>query len=446
MSMNIASIQHIHARQVLDSRGVPTVEVVVTLQGGAQGTAIVPSGASTGHAEALELRDGDPTFYAGKSVRKAVENVRRVLAPALLGHDAMDQAHIDETILALDGTANKTRLGANALLGLSLAVAHAAAAAQNIPLYRYLGGGPSGRPAALLPMPMVNILSGGLHAAPSGGGPAVDIQDYLAIPIGAPDYATALHWLSRVRMATGELLAQDGYEATLVAHEGGYGPRLPDNEAGLRYLTQGVERAGLRPGEDIAIALDVAASHFYQHGGYVFSLEQRAMNAGEMVERLAGWAQRYPLVSIEDGLAEEDWEGWRLLTQRLGHLQLLGDDLFVTNPVRLQKGLDLGVGNAILIKVNQIGTLSETLHTIRLAQAYGYNPVISARSGETEDTTIADLAVATGAGQIKIGSLRGSERLAKYNRLLRIAEELGDNARWPGRSLFDFSKGSTKHA
>jgi enolase len=391
----------------------------------------VPSGASTGHAEALELRDGDPTFYAGKSVRKAVENVQRVLTPPLLGHDATDQTGIDETILAFDGTATKTRLGANALLGVSLAVAHAAAAARGLPLYRYLGGDS----ATLLPMPMVNILSGGLHA-----GGAVDMQDYLAIPIGAPDYPSALHWLSRVRMATGELLAQDGYEATLVAHEGGYGPRLPDNEAGLRYLTQGIERAGLRPGEDIAIALDVASTHFYQDGSYLFSVEQRAMSADMLVNRLAEWSQQYPLISIEDGLAEEDWEGWRALTQRLGHLQLLGDDLFVTNPQRLQKGLDLGVANAVLIKVNQIGTLTETLRTVRLAQAHGYNPVISARSGETEDTTIADLAVATGAGQIKIGSLRGSERLAKYNRLLRIAEELGDDARWPGRSLFDFSK------
>jgi enolase len=313
-------------------------------------------------------------------------------------------------------------------------VAHAAAAALNMPLYRYLGGDS----ATLLPMPMVNILSGGLHAAPRGR-PAVDIQDYLAIPIGAPDYPTALHWLSCVRMATGELLAQDGYEATLVAHEGGYGPRLPDNEAGLRYLTQGIERAGLRPGEEIAIALDVASTHFYQNGSYIFSVEKRAMSAGMLVDRLAEWTQRYPLVSIEDGLAEEDWDGWRVLTQRLGHLQLLGDDLFVTNPLRLQKGLDLGVANAVLIKVNQIGTLTETLRTVRLAQTHGYNPVISARSGETEDTTIADLAVATGAGQIKVGSLRGSERLAKYNRLLRIAEELGDDARWPERGLFDLS-------
>jgi enolase len=422
------SIERIHARQVLDSRGTPTVEVEVTLHGGATGLAIVPSGASTGQAEALELRDADPTDYAGKSVHHAVRHVVETLAPALHGLDATAQEQIDETMVALDGTLNKARLGANALLGVSLAVAHAAAAGLHLPLYRYLGSAK----ATLLPMPMVNILSGGLHA-----GGAVDLQDYLAIPVGAPDFPTALRWLSRVRQAAGELLAADGYEAVLVAHEGGYGPRLPDNEAGLRYLTQAVERAALRPGEDVVIALDVAATHFHDQGRYHFTVEDRTMSADEMVERLAGWTGRYPLVSIEDGLAEEDWEGWRVLTQRLGHLQLLGDDLFVTNPTRLQKGIDGGVANAVLVKVNQIGTLTETLRTVRLAQAHGYNPVISARSGETEDTTIADLAVATGAGQIKVGSLRGSERLAKYNRLLRIAEELGAEARFPGRELFN---------
>jgi enolase len=427
MSNQVLEIGSIHARQVLDSRGTPTVEVDVLLRGGAQGRAIVPSGASTGQAEALELRDGDPDDYAGKSVHRAVQHVQQTLAPAILGMNASEQAAIDERLIELDGTPNKARLGANAILGLSLAVAHAAAAAQGLPLYRYLGGDE----ATLLPMPMVNILSGGLHA-----GGAVDMQDYLAIPIGAPDYPTALAWLSRVRRATGELLAADGYEATLVAHEGGYGPRLPDNEAGLRYLTQGIERAGLHPGDDVVIALDVASTHFYRNGRYLFAVEDRAMSAAELVERLDDWTGRYPIVSIEDGLAEEDWDGWQILTRRLGQIQLLGDDLFVTNPARLQRGIDLGVANAVLIKVNQIGTLTETLQTVRLAQAHGYNPVISARSGETEDTTIADLAVATGAGQIKVGSLRGSERLAKYNRLLRIAEELGEGARWPGRTLF----------
>lgn len=427
MTDHSLQIQSVQARQVLDSRGGPTVEVEVALRGGGVGRAIVPSGASTGQAEALELRDGDPHDYAGKSVRRAVANVTAVLAPPLIGMEATQQTQIDETILALDGTPNKARLGANALLGVSLAVAHAAAAGQQMPLYRYLGGDK----ATLLPMPMVNILSGGLHA-----GGAVDMQDYLAIPIGAPDYAAALHWLSRVRKATGELLAQDGYEAVLVAHEGGYGPRLPDNEAGLRYLTQAIERAGLRPAEDVAIALDVASTHFYQDERYHFAVEERAMSAAELVERLADWVERYPIISIEDGLAEEDWVGWRRLTQWLGRIQLLGDDLFVTNPARLQTGIDLGVANAVLIKLNQVGTLTETVQTVRLAQAHGYNPVISARSGETEDTTIADLAVATRAGQIKVGSLRGSERLAKYNRLLRIAEELGDDAEWPGRSIF----------
>lgn len=413
---------------MLDSRGRPTVEVDVWLAGGAFGRAIVPSGASTGRAEALELRDGDPTFYRGRSVIQAVRNVETVLAPALLGRDALDQVAIDETLRTLDGTPNKSRLGANALLGVSLAVAHAAAASQQLPLYRHLGGDE----ATLLPMPMVNILSGGLHA-----GHAVDIQDFLVIPIGAPDYPTALHWVSQVREATGELLAEHGLDATLVADEGGFGPSLPDNEAGLRFLTQGIERAGLHPGHDVAIGLDVAASHFYQAGGYHLAVEGRVMTATELVERLGEWAQRYPIVSIEDGLAEEDWDGWQVLTRRLGHLQLVGDDLFVTNPTRLQRGIEAGVANAILIKPNQIGTLSETLETVRLAQRAGYNPIISARSGETEDTTIADLAVATGAGQIKVGSLRGSERLAKYNRLLRIAEELGANARWPDRHLFD---------
>jgi len=425
------AIQKIHARQVFDSRGQPTVEVEVTLHDGVTGRAIVPSGASTGGAEALELRDGDPAIYAGKSVHQAVQNVQTVLAPALIGQAATDQTGIDQLLIDLDGTPNKAHLGANALLGISLAVAQAAAAAQNLPLYRYLGGDE----ATLLPMPMVNILSGGLHA-----GGAVDLQDYLAIPLGAPDYPTALHWVSRVRQATGELLAAAGYEATLVAHEGGFGPRLPDNESGLRFLTQAIERADLRPGEDVAIGLDVAATHFYADGRYNFAVERRAMSADEMVERLADWSKRYPIVSLEDGLAEEDWAGWQLMSERLGHLQLLGDDLFVTNPVRLQKGIEASIANAVLIKVNQIGTLSETLQTVRLAQANGYNPVISARSGETEDTMIADLAVATGAGQIKIGSLRGSERLAKYNRLLRIAETLGDRARWPSRRLFDFRR------
>jgi enolase len=427
MSDPALSIEHIHARQVLDSRGTPTVEVEVTLRGGATGLAIVPSGASTGQAEALELRDGKPEDYAGKSVHRAVRHVLDTLAPALQGLDATAQEQVDETMITLDGTPNKARLGANAILGVSLAVAHAAAAGLHLPLYRYLGG----VEATLLPMPMVNILSGGLHA-----GGAVDLQDYLAIPVGAPDYPTALQWLSRVRRAAGELLAADGYEAVLIAHEGGYGPRLPDNETGLRYLTQAIERAALHPGEDVAIALDVAATHFYDQGRYHFAVEDRTMAADEMVERLAGWTQRYPIISIEDGLAEEDWEGWRVLTGRLGHIQLLGDDLFVTNPARLRKGIEMGVANAVLIKVNQIGTLTETLRTVRLAQAHGYNPVISARSGETEDTTIADLAVATGAGQIKVGSLRGSERLAKYNRLLRIAEELGNAARFSGRELF----------
>lgn len=424
-------IQKIQARQVLDSRGQPTVEVEVTVQSGACGLAIVPSGASTGQAEALELRDGDPAFYNGKGVQKAVHNVQTVLAPALIGQDAGDQTAIDAILLALDGTPNKAHLGANALLGVSLAVAYAAAAGEHLPLYQYLGGDN----ATLLPMPMVNILSGGLHA-----GGAVDMQDYLAIPIGAPDYPTALHWISRVRHATGELLAQQGYEATLVAHEGGFGPRLPDNESGLRFLTQAIERAKLRPGEEMAIGLDVASSHFYQAGNYHFSVENRAMTAAELVDRLETWSRQYPIVSIEDGLAEEDWGGWRILSERLGHIQLLGDDLFVTNPRRLQQGIDQGVANAVLIKVNQIGTLSETLQTVRLAQANGYNPVISARSGETEDTTIVDLAVATGAGQLKVGSLRGSERLAKYNRLLRIAEALGERARWPDRTLFTFPR------
>ncbi len=308
-------IQKIQARQVLDSRGQPTVEVEVTVASGASGRAIVPSGASTGQAEALELRDGDPAFYNGKGVQKAVHNVQTMLAPALIGKDAGDQTAIDALLLALDGTPNKANLGANALLGVSLAVAYAAAAGEHLPLYQYLGGAK----ATLLPMPMVNILSGGLHA-----GGAVDMQDYLAIPVGAPDYPTALHWISQVRHATGKLLAQQGYEATLVAHEGGFGPRLPDNESGLRLLTQAIERAGLRPGEEMAIGLDVASSHFYRAGNYHFAVENRAMTAAELVDRLETWSRQYPIVSIEDGLAEEDLGGLACANRAFGPHPIVG--------------------------------------------------------------------------------------------------------------------------
>jgi len=413
-------IAWIRAREVLDSRGNPTLEVEVGLEDGARGRAMVPAGASTGAHEALELRDGDPSRYGGKGVLRAVEGVHRVIAPALVGRDPTDQEGIDRLLLELDGTPNKSRLGANAVLGVSLAVAHAAAAARRLPLYRYLGG----EGAYLLPVPLFNILNGGRHAR--GG---VDFQEFMVVPVGAPTFAEALRWGVEVYHALGRLLEERGLP-TGVGDEGGFAPPLPRNEDALSLVLQAVEAAGRRPGQEVVLALDAAASEFYDQGRYRLPREGRELAVEEMVALWEDWCARYPIVSLEDGLAQDDWEGWALLTRRLGEkVQLVGDDLFVTNVARIRRGIEAGVANAVLIKPNQIGTLSETLQAMALAREAGYACIVSHRSGETEDTTIADLAVATGAGQIKAGAPARGERTAKYNRLLRIEEELGERAR-----------------
>ncbi len=424
-------ISAIHAREVLDSRGNPTVEVDIGLEGGAFGRAIVPSGASTGRHEAVELRDGDPSRYEGRGVLRAVAAVNDTIAPALSGADAADQTALDARLRELDGTADKANLGANAILGVSLAAAHAAAAALELPLYRYLGGADAGT----LPMPMVNIISGGRHAA--GG---LDMQDFLAIPIGADTFREALRMVVAVYRMVGRVLSQTGPYAYGVADEGGYGPPLPCHEDALGLLYDATRLAGYRCARDgdIAIGIDVAATEFVADDGrYLLRAEGRSFTAAGLADLLAHWCITYPIISVEDGLAEDDWAGWEYLTGKLGQsTQLIGDDLFTTNPQRLARGADAGIANAVLVKPNQIGTLTETLETVRLAQERGYRPVISARSGETEDTTIADLAVATGAGQIKIGSVTRSERMAKYNQLLRIEEELGERAQFAGRDIF----------
>lgn len=411
------TIRRVDALEILDSRGNPTVSVEVELAGGTVAEAKVPSGASTGTHEAVELRDGDPARYAGKGVRRAISNVLEVLGPAVEGMDAADQAALDRRLLALDQTPQKSRLGANAILGLSCAVARAAAAARGIPLWQHLRGSR----AASLPLPMVNILSGGLHA-----GRQVEFQDFLAIPHGLPDYPLALEAVVAIHRATLVELEARGYALTGVADEGGWGPRLPGNLAALEILTRSIERAGYQPGAQVSIAIDVASTHFYREGSYHLQSEGRVLSSQEMVDLLAGWVARFPVVSIEDGLAEDDWDGWKRLTEVLGaRVQLLGDDLFVTNLTRLDRGIKDGVANAVLVKMNQIGTLTETFAVIDRARDAGYRAVISARSGETEDDFLADLAVASGAGQIKIGSVRTSERLAKYNRLLKIARATG---------------------
>ena len=418
----MSHFSHIRAREVLDSRGHPTLEVEVFLIDGAFGRAIVPAGASTGKAEATELRDGDSRRYLGRGVLEAVANVAQVIAPALRGQSAMDQPRIDNRLIALDGTANKGRLGANALLGVSMATARAAAASSGLPLYRYLGG----VTATELPVPMVNIMSGGLH-----GGGNIDFQDYQVIPLRAGCYSEALADVAAIYRAAKDTLISRGVYRPGVADEGGYAPELKTNEQGFELMVEAIERAGLRPGQDAAIAIDVAASHFYENGRYRMLREGVEADAQGMVERLAAWCRRYPIISVEDGLAEDDWAGWKLLTERLGpRVQLIGDDLFATHPARLKKGIETGAANAVLVKMNQIGTLTETLEVIALAKRHGYRSVVSARSGETEDDTMADLAVATGAGQIKVGAITRSERLAKYNRLLRIEEELGDRAEY----------------
>ncbi|MEJ2509632.1 MAG: phosphopyruvate hydratase [Gammaproteobacteria bacterium] len=418
------TIVDIRGREIIDSRGNPTVEADVVLRGGARGRAAVPSGASTGAREAIELRDDDPARFGGKGVQKAVGHVNNEIHDALLGMDAAKQAEVDARMIELDGTANKDKLGANAILAVSMACARAVAAANGQSLYRYLGGSD----AATLPVPMMNIVNGGAHADNS-----VDLQEFMIMPIGAPSVAEAIRYGAEVFHALKKVLHGRGM-STAVGDEGGFAPDLPSNEAAIEVILEAIDKAGYKAGEDIAIALDPASSEFYKDGQYDLASEGKKLSSAEMVDYLADWVERYPIVSIEDGMAEDDWEGWKLLTERLGKkVQLVGDDLFVTNTTILQEGIDKGVANSILIKVNQIGTLTETLAAIDMAKQAGYTAVISHRSGETEDTTIADLAVATGVGQIKTGSMSRSDRVAKYNQLLRIAEELGEAAIFPGR-------------
>jgi enolase len=422
----MSQIERTRARQILDSRGNPTVEVEVGLRSGAHGHAAVPSGASTGLFEATELRDGGERWQ-GKGVMRAVGNVQSEIAEAILGMDASDQRGLDRALIELDGTPNKARLGANAILGVSLAVAHAQAAEEGLALWRYLGG----EAARVLPVPMMNVLNGGVHADNK-----VDFQEFMVVPCGAQTFSECLRMGAEVFHALGRTLHERGL-STAVGDEGGYAPDLSSNEQALEMLIAGIEAAGYSPGQDVAIALDPAASELYRDGAYVLEHERRTLSAAELTDYWAALVARYPILSIEDGMDEEDWEGWRALTARLGTaVQLVGDDVFVTNAERLHRGIEMGVANSILIKVNQIGTLTETLHAIAVAREAGYTAVISHRSGETEDVTIADLAVATGCGQIKTGAPSRSDRVAKYNQLLRIEEQLGADAEFPGRSAF----------
>jgi enolase len=412
------------ALEVLDSRGNPTIAVTAHTDKGS-GRAIVPSGASTGVHEAVELRDGDPKRYGGKGVTKAVSHVTGEIAERLRGFDVLDQKGLDQALIELDGTPNKGRLGANAILGTSLAAAHAAAEAQGVPLYRYLGGSN----AATLPLPMANILNGGAHADTS-----VDLQEFMVCPVGAPTFAEAMRAVAEVYQALKKVLKAQGL-ATAVGDEGGFAPNLSSNEDALKLIIEGIKQSGYEPGRHVAIALDPAASEFYSDGKYTLKGEGRSLDAAALVSLYSEWSGRYPIVSIEDGMAEDDWDGWRLLTDSIGKkVQLVGDDLFVTNVRRLKEGIEKGVANSLLVKVNQIGTLTETLEAINLARQAGYSSVISHRSGETEDTTIADLAVATGAGMIKTGAPARSERVAKYNRLLFIEAELGEAAVYAART------------
>jgi enolase len=425
--MKQTAIADIKAREILDSRGNPTIEVEIRLHDDSIGRVSVPSGASTGSREAHELRDGDPHRYGGKGVRKAVANVLDIIAPAVRGLDASAQSDLDRLLINLDGSANKSKLGANAILGVSLAAAHAAAASRRLPLYQYLAPD-----ADLLPVPMMNILNGGRHAE-SG----VDFQEYMVVPAGAPTFCEAIRLGAEVFHALADVLKKHGYSTT-VGDEGGFAPGLRSNEEPIQLILQAIEKAGYRPGLDAWIALDPAASEFCREGKYVFSRSDRqTRDAGAMVELYKDWLARFPIISLEDGLAEDDWQGWKLLTRELGsRVQLVGDDIFVTNPAIIRQGIEQKVANSVLIKLNQIGTLSETLDAIETARAAGYTCVVSHRSGETEDTTIADFAVATGAGQIKTGSACRGERIAKYNRLLRIEAELGSKARYAGPTAF----------
>ena len=420
------NIVKIHGRQIIDSRGNPTVEVDVILASGVMGRAAVPSGASTGSREAVELRDGDKTRFGGKGVTKAVANVNSEIADALIGMAATEQQAIDEKMIALDGTDNKGRLGANALLAVSMAVAHAAATESGQPLYEYLCTG-----KYLMPVPMMNIINGGEHANNS-----VDIQEFMIMPVGAPSLSEAVRYGTEIFHALKSVLEEKGLN-TAVGDEGGFAPDLPSNEAAITVILEAIEQAGYKAGEDIFIGIDAASSEFYKDGMYVLESDGRSLTSAEFVDYLADWCDKYPILSIEDGLDEGDWDGWKLLTEKLGDkVQLVGDDLFVTNTKILQEGIDKSIANSILIKVNQIGTLTETLAAIQMAHDANYTAVVSHRSGETEDTTIADLVVATASGQIKTGSLSRTDRIAKYNQLLRIEEALGDKAKYAGRDAF----------
>ena len=430
----MTEIVSITAREILDSRGNPTVEADVTLSGGAKGRAAVPSGASTGEHEAVELRDGDKEHYQGKGVLNAVENVESILAPELIGMDASNQRLLDATMIAIDGTENKSKLGANAILAVSMATARAAAKALGMPLYRYLGG----VNACVLPTPMMNILNGGAHADNN-----VDFQEFMVMPVGAERFSDALRWGAEVFHTLKGVLKKKGYN-TAVGDEGGFAPSLKSNTEAIELILEAIELAGYKAGEDIAIALDPAASEFFdkEKGKYVFKKSDKSEKTPEeMAQYWENWTKQYPIVSLEDGLAEDDWQGWRYLTELIGsHVQLVGDDLFVTNTERLQRGIEEGIANSILIKVNQIGTISETLEAIDLGRRYGYTSIISHRSGETEDTFIADLAVGTGVGQIKTGSASRTDRIAKYNQLLRIEEQLGQAAEFLGLESVNFGE------
>ena len=423
----MSAIVDVIAREILDSRGNPTVEADVVLESGATGRAAVPSGASTGSREAIELRDGDKGRYLGKGVLKAVEYVNTEICEALLGLDGEEQTRVDRVLIDLDGTENKSRIGANAMLAVSCAVAKASAEDAGLPLYRYFGGaGPMS-----LPVPMMNVINGGAHANNS-----VDLQEFMILPVGAPSFREALRWGAEVFHTLKKLIDSKGWP-TQVGDEGGFAPDLKSNEEALTLLMQAIEKAGYKPGEQIALGLDCAASEFYKDGKYHLEGEGRSLTSAELTDLWADWAARYPIVSIEDGMAEGDWDGWKMLTDKLGKkVQLVGDDLFVTNTKILKEGIQKGVANSILIKINQIGTLSETFAAIEMAKRAAYTNVISHRSGETEDSLIADLAVGTNAGQIKTGSMSRSDRIAKYNQLLRIEEDLGDVASYPGRAAF----------
>ena len=427
------TIERIKAREILDSRGNPTIQVDVLLRGGDLGRAAVPSGASLGAHEAVELRDGDAERFGGKGVLKAVENVHTILAPALLGIDALDQRAVDAVMIALDGTPNKSKLGSNALLAVSLATAKAAAKAQELPLWRYLGGPNAHR----LPVPMMNILNGGMHA-PGGS----DFQEFMVVPVGATSFAHALRMGSEIYHALKKVLhARD--LPTTIGDEGGFAPRLENNEAVLKVMVEAVEKAGYTPGGDVYFALDPASSVFFKNGGYNLKLENKTLNPVEMEDYWTDWCARYPIISLEDGCGEDEWDSWKQLGQKLqNRVQLVGDDLFVTNVERLREGISRGVANSILVKVNQIGTLTETIDAVEMARQAGYTAIISHRSGETEDTTIADIAVALNAGQVKMGAPARTDRVAKYNRLTLIEEELGDTARYPGLAAFSSIKRS----